>query len=94
MEGLTIKELGEAAAALVSMSSFQQQMSLGRETVGGPVDVAVISKGDGFVWIERKHYFPKELNDHFFRNYTEDGSLEDGMATDEQEETDGDGTAG
>jgi hypothetical protein len=37
--------------------------------VGGPIDVAVISKGDGFVWIKRKHYFKPELNPGFFANY-------------------------
>ena len=37
--------------------------------VGGPIDVAVISKGDGFVWIKRKHYFKAELNLHFLDNY-------------------------
>ena len=67
--GLTIKELAQVASTLVSLSSFQQQMSLGRQTVGGPVDVAVISKGDGFIWIKRKHYFRPELNNHFFQNY-------------------------
>jgi len=41
------------------------------ETVGGPIDVAVISKGDGFIWIKRKHYFSPELNHHFFDNYYE-----------------------
>jgi hypothetical protein len=25
------------------------------ETVGGPIDVAVISKGDGFVWVKKKN---------------------------------------
>jgi len=39
------------------------------ESVGGPIDVALISKGDGFVWIERKHYFRAELNHHFFADY-------------------------
>jgi len=39
------------------------------ETVGGPIDVAVISKGDGFIWINRKHYFARELNPPFFANY-------------------------
>lgn len=62
-------ELGHAAARLVSLNWFQKRMSLTTETVGGPVDVAVISKGDGFVWIERKHYFRPELNRHFFDNY-------------------------
>ncbi len=74
VEGLTIKELAHVASTLVSLSSFQQQMSLERQTVGGPVDVAVVSKGDGFIWIERKHYFRPELNHHFFQNY---GTLND-----------------
>ena len=73
VEALTISELAQVASTLVDMSSFEQQMSLDSETVGGPVDVAVISKGDGFIWIDRKHYFSKELNDHFFRNYYDDG---------------------
>jgi hypothetical protein len=62
-------ELGHAASRLVSLNWFQKRMSLNDETVGGPVDVAVISKGDGLIWIERKHYFRPELNRHFFDNY-------------------------
>ena len=68
-----MKELAQVASTLVGLSSFEQQMSLNRETVGGPVDVAVISKGDGLICIDRKHYFRKELNGHFFRNYHDDG---------------------
>jgi hypothetical protein len=62
-------ELGEMAEALVSLTSFKRKMSLESETVGGPIDVALITKGDGFVWIKRKHYFSPELNHHFFDNY-------------------------
>lgn len=65
---LPIDELAHVAQSLVNLNSFQKRMSLGPETVGGPVDVAVISKGDGFVWIERKHYFKPELNPHYFSN--------------------------
>ena len=90
VETLTIGELAQVASTLVGLSSFEQQMSLERETVGGPVDVAVISKGDGFIWIDRKHYFRRELNEHFFRNYYDDapaaGNAADG---DEEEEQDG-----
>ena len=67
VETLTIGELARVASTLVGLSSFEQQMSLDRETVGGPVDVAVISKGDGFIWIDRKHYFRREFNEHYFR---------------------------
>lgn len=66
---LPIDELAHVAQSLVNLNSFQKRMSLGPETVGGPVDVAVISKGDGFIWIERKHYFKPELNPHHFSSY-------------------------
>src|SRR5271155_371522 len=62
--------LAEVAESLVSLTSFKRRVTINSaETVGGPVDVAVISKGDGFIWIKRKHYFKPELNEHFFRNY-------------------------
>lgn len=62
-------ELAAMAEALVSLTSFKRKVTLESETVGGPVDVAVISKGDGFIWIKRKHYFNAELNPQFFANY-------------------------
>ena len=90
---LSLKELAQVASTLVGLSSFEHQMSLDRETVGGPVDVAVISKGDGFIWMDRKHYFRRELNSHFFQNYFVTGAREgdDGPVEDnEEEKTDGD----
>lgn len=69
IEFLPKNELAHVAASLVNLSSFQKRISISEdETVGGPIDVAVISKGDGFVWIDRKHYFRPELNRHFFRD--------------------------
>ena len=62
-------ELANMAETLVNLTSFKRRVSMAEETVGGPVDVAVISKGDGFVWIKRKHYFTKELNPSFVTNY-------------------------
>lgn len=34
----------------------------GTDTVGGPVDVASISRHEGFRWINRKYYYPSHLN--------------------------------
>jgi len=49
------RELAGLAEALVSITIFTAKMSADRqETVGGPIDVALISKGDGFVWIKHK----------------------------------------
>jgi hypothetical protein len=62
-------ELAAMAEALVNLTAFKRRITESRETVGGPIDVAVISKGDGFIWVKRKHYFPPELNQHFFANY-------------------------
>ena len=59
-------ELAKMAEALVDLTSIKRRVSRGMETVGGPIDVAVISKSEGFVWIKRKHYFPKELNSRYF----------------------------
>jgi hypothetical protein len=62
-------ELAAMAEALVNLTAFKRRMTDSLETVGGPIDVAVISKGDGLVWVKRKQYFPRELNHHFFTNY-------------------------
>ena len=77
IEILPLNELAQVTSTLVSLNSFQQRLSPGRETVGGPIDVAVISKGDGFIWIDRKHYFQKELNYHFFQNHFHTSSSEE-----------------
>lgn len=55
-------ELAKMAETLVNLTSFRLRMTWEPETVGGPVNVAVISKGDGFVWIKHQNYFPAELN--------------------------------
>jgi len=62
-------ELAEMAEALVNLSALKKRISMEDETVGGPIDVVVISKGDGLIWIKRKHYFEQSLNQHFFNNY-------------------------
>lgn len=66
VEVLPKEELAEMAEALVNLTSFKRRVTPGAETVGGPIDVAVISKGDGLVWIKRKHYFDPRLNHRYF----------------------------
>lgn len=63
------EELAHLAESLVNLTSLKRRVSLDDESVGGPIDVAVISKGDGFVWIKRKHYFDPSLNATFMANY-------------------------
>jgi len=69
VQSLPKSDLAEMAESLVNLTSFKRHVSSEAETVGGPTDVAVITKGDGFIWIKRKHYFDPALNNHFFQNY-------------------------
>ncbi|MGE5329894.1 MAG: hypothetical protein ACM3KR_10355 [Deltaproteobacteria bacterium] len=62
-------EMAAMAESLVNLTSLKRKVSTSSETVGGPIDVAIISKGDGFIWIKRKHYFNPEFNHSFFDNY-------------------------
>jgi len=57
------------AESLVNLTSLKRKYTPESETVGGPVDVALISKGDGFIWIKRKRYFNIDMNPHFRENY-------------------------
>ncbi len=66
-------ELAATAEAMVNLTKFKRRVSDERETVGGPIDVAVISKGDGFVWIKHKHYFNAQLNPRFMAKYYQGG---------------------
>jgi hypothetical protein len=59
---LPTPELVSAAEALVSLTALQQRVGPDIETVGLPVDIAVASRSDGFIWVHRKRYFQPELN--------------------------------
>lgn len=59
-------DLAHMAEALVELTSVKRKVSRGMETVGGPIDVAIISQSEGFVWIKRKHYFPQDLNSRYY----------------------------
>jgi hypothetical protein len=69
VSNLAKEDLSEMAESLIYLTYLKRRITFAEESVGGPVDVAVISKGDGFVWIKRKHYFRPDLNQHFFDNY-------------------------
>jgi hypothetical protein len=69
------QELARLAESLIEITSLKRKVTMGQETVGGEVDVAIISKSEGFIWTKRKHYFPPELNRRFLqRHYATAGS--------------------
>lgn len=63
------EDLADMAESLVRMTCLKRHVTTDEETVGGPVDVAIVTKGDGFIWKKRKHYFDPELNSQFFERY-------------------------
>lgn len=72
VDSMPKEELAVLAESLVNLTAMKRKASPDAETVGGPTDVAVISKGDGFIWIKRKHYFDSGLNPTFNVKYMED----------------------
>jgi len=64
---LPVDDMAELAETLVTLESLKEKVTKPTESVGGPVDVAVITRGEGLVWIKRKHYFNPELNHRYFQ---------------------------
>lgn len=50
------------ARFLVDVTVGYSRFQLGPDTVGGPVEVAGISRHEGFKWISRKHYYSADVN--------------------------------
>jgi len=66
------EDMSELAESLVNITSLKRKFTSSDsadESVGGPVDVAIITKGDGFIWMKRKHYFDIENNQAFRDKY-------------------------
>lgn len=59
---LPIEEMTHLAETLVVLQSLKERVTSPRQSVGGPIDVAVITKSEGLVWIKRKHFFDQDKN--------------------------------
>ncbi|KPH10309.1 hypothetical protein CO657_04050 [Rhizobium acidisoli] len=62
---LPANEMAELAETLITLQSLKEKVTKPSETVGGPVDVAIITKHEGLVWVKRKHFFHPDLNSRF-----------------------------
>jgi hypothetical protein len=62
-------ELCSMAEAMVSLTALKRHVSPDSETVGGPIDVALITKGDGFIWIKKKTQYDPHLNRELSQSY-------------------------
>lgn len=72
---LSVSELAELAETLVQLESLKEKVTQRTQSVGGPIDVAVITKAEGLVWIKRKLYFDSKLNYRYFRRIDTEESI-------------------
>jgi hypothetical protein len=62
LNSLSVAEMGHLAESLLVLEALRERVTSPSESVGGPIDVAVVTKAEGLVWLKRKHFFEPELN--------------------------------
>ena len=62
IDSMPIQDAIDLACFLVDMTEKYSRYTPGAVTVGGPIEIAVITKHEGFKWVDRKYYFERELN--------------------------------
>jgi len=59
---MPIQDAIDLAEFLVHATIQFVRFSPGSPTVGGPIEIATITKHEGFRWVQRKHFFDSRLN--------------------------------
>ena len=59
---MPIQDAIDLARFLAETAAKFTLFSLRAATVGGPIEVAAITKHEGFKWINRKHFFDQHFN--------------------------------
>jgi hypothetical protein len=62
LASLSVQEMAHLAETLLTLESLKERVTSSSESVGGPIDVAAITKSEGLVWLKRKHFFDGDLN--------------------------------
>jgi len=62
-DAMPVQDAIELADFLVRSTIEFSRFKMGAPTVGGPIEIAVTTKHEGFKWVRRKHYFDSELNE-------------------------------
>ncbi len=65
---MPIQDAIDVARFLVETTIEFSRFMPGAPTVGGPVEIAAITKHEGFKWVRRKHYYSQELNVEEFKD--------------------------
>jgi hypothetical protein len=62
VDPMPIQDVIDLAEFLVNATIMYNRFSPGPPTVGGPIEIAAITKYEGFKWVSRKHYYDSKLN--------------------------------
>ncbi len=62
LPAMPLQDAIDLADFLVDLTIKFSRFMPGAPTVGGPIEIAAISKHEGFRWIKRKYYFDRDLN--------------------------------
>lgn len=60
--GMPIQDAIDLADFLANLTAQYSRFMPGQTTVGGPIELAAITRHEGFRWVRRKHYYHRELN--------------------------------
>lgn len=59
---MPIQDAIDLVKFLAEFSVKSSRFYPGPQVIGGPIDIAVITKHEGFKWIQRKHYYDNKFN--------------------------------
>jgi 20S proteasome alpha/beta subunit len=62
LPAMPIQDAIDLAQFLAETAARFSQFSLRAPTIGGPIEVATITKHEGFKWVSRKHYYSTDFN--------------------------------
>jgi hypothetical protein len=62
MPAMPLQDAIDLARFMVELTVKFSRYRPGAPTVGGPIEIAAISKHEGFRWVQRKYYFDRKLN--------------------------------
>jgi hypothetical protein len=62
LPAMPIQDAIEVARFAVETSAKYAKYGMRAETIGGPIEIAAITKHEGFKWVARKHYYSADLN--------------------------------
>ncbi len=64
---LSVSEMGHLAESLLVLEELRERVTSPSESVGGPIDVVVVTKAEGLLWLKRKHFFDPQLNTRYLK---------------------------